>query len=385
MVLSATFLLPGPGSGTVGAACGHRFLCAGHLPARRVMRLSRGVPCMESGDGSIRKGMECVIYQERTGEREQVDCRQEDGGCQATLDRLAALEHDEFAWIRLVEPGQDELQRLAEYLKLHPLAAEDAVQAHQRPKLERYGDVLAVAVKTLWFVERTADVETGEVMIFLGPSFAVTVRHGSLDPMAEAATRLEAEPHRARLGPVGVLHAVTDVIVDGYEQASAQVRADLSDLERSVFSPSREDLTEQIYSLKREVVEFRDAVQPLVPVMQVLTASRDDWPRQVEPYFRDVADHLTRTDTEVRALDDLLGSVLDAHLAKVGTWQNDDMRRISAWAAILAIPTMVAGIYGMNFAHMPELDWRYGYPCALAVMALGAGLLYRAFRRNGWL
>ncbi|MFI0786183.1 magnesium and cobalt transport protein CorA [Streptomyces lydicus] len=329
--------------------------------------------------------MDCVIYQERTGEREQIDCREQEGGCQAIFDRLAGLEQDEFAWIRMDTPRQDELQRLGTYLKLHPLTIEDAVQAHQRPKQERYGDVTAVAVRTLWFVERTADVETGEVMIILGPSFALTVRHGADDPTVEAARRLSQQPEMASLGPVGVLHAMTDVIVDAYAEAAAQVRAELTELEQCVFSPARDDLTEQIYSLKREVVEFRDAVQPLVPVMQPFATARDDWPRQVVPYFRDVTDHLTRTDTEVRALDDLLASVLDAHLAKVGTWQNDDMRRISAWAAVFAVPTMVAGIYGMNFSHMPELDWRYGYPCALAVMALGAGLLYRAFRRNGWL
>ncbi|WP_256984052.1 magnesium and cobalt transport protein CorA [Streptomyces sp. XY006] len=340
---------------------------------------------MERRGRRNRENMECAIYREQTGECERLDCREEDDGCHVTLDRLAELKPDEFAWIRMDEPGQDELQRLGEHLKLHPLAIEDAVTAHQRPKQERYGDVLAVALKTLWFVERTADVETGEVMIFLGPSFALTVRHGTLDPTVEAERRLAQDPEMARLGPASVLHAVTDVIVDAYAQAAAQVRADLTDLERCVFSPARDDLTEQIYSLKREVVEFRDAVQPLVPVLQDFTRPADAWPRQLVPYFRDVADHLTRTDTEVRALDDLLGSVLDAHLAKVGTWQNDDMRRISAWAAILAIPTMVAGIYGMNFADMPELSWRYGYPCALAVMALGAGLLYRAFRRNGWL
>ncbi|MEV3970338.1 magnesium and cobalt transport protein CorA [Streptomyces sp. NPDC050698] len=329
--------------------------------------------------------MECAIYRERTGECEQLEFRPQDEGCKVTLDRLAELEPDEFAWIRLDEPDQDEVQRLGDHLKLHPLAIEDAVHAHQRPKQERYGDVLAVAVKTLWFVEESADVETGEVMIFVGPSFALTVRHGALDPTVEAAGRLQAAPRMAGLGPVSVLHAVTDVVVDAYARAAAQVRTDLTDLERCVFSPARDDLTEQIYSLKREVVEFRDAVQPLVPVVHDFTSPRDAWPREVVPYFRDVADHLNRTDTEVRALDDLLASVLDAHLAKVSTWQNDDMRRISAWAAILAIPTLVAGIYGMNFADMPELDWRYGYPCALAVMAVGAGLLYRAFRRNGWL
>ncbi|MEU2779334.1 magnesium and cobalt transport protein CorA [Streptomyces sp. NPDC007162] len=285
--------------------------------------------------------MECEIYQKRTGACERIDCDQADAGCTATTDRLAALAPDEFAWIRVTDPSQEELERLGKHLNLHPLAVEDAIQAHQRPKQERYGEVLAVAVKTLWFVERTADVETGEVMIFLGPSLALTVRHGASDPAADAARRLAEEPGMARLGPDGVLHAVVDVVVDAYAEAAAQVRS---------------DLTERIYSLKREVVEFRD-----------------------------VADHLTRTGTEVHALDDVLGSVLDAHLATVSTWQNDDMRRISAWAAIFAVPTLVAGIYGMNFAHMPELDWRYGYPCALAVMALGAGRLYRAFRRNGWL
>ncbi|MFC9890281.1 magnesium and cobalt transport protein CorA [Streptomyces pilosus] len=328
--------------------------------------------------------MECVIYRKSTGEYEQIDCGQADA-CDVTLERLAGLKPDEFAWIRVDEPRQEELQRLGKYLGLHPLAVEDAVQAHQRPKQERYGDVLAVAMKTLWFVEQTADVETGEVMVFLGPSFALTVRHGANDPTAEATRRLHGQPDMLRLGSIAVLYTVADVIVDAYAEAAARVRTDLTELERCVFSPARDDLTERIYSLKREVVEFRDAIQPLVPVLQPLTTGRDDWPPHILPYFRDVTDHLTRTDTEIRALDSLLASVLDAHLAKVGTWQNDDMRRISAWAAILAIPTMVAGLYGMNFAHMPELDWRYGYPCALAVMALGAGLLYRAFRRNGWL
>ncbi|MEW2306802.1 magnesium and cobalt transport protein CorA [Streptomyces sp. NPDC006655] len=329
--------------------------------------------------------MECEIYQKRTGACERIDCDQADAGCAATADRLAALTPDEFAWIRVTDPSQEELERLGKHLNLHPLAVEDAIQAHQRPKQERYGDVLAVALKTLWFVERTADVETGEVMIFLGPSFALTVRHGASDPTADAARRLADQPDMARLGPAGILHAVVDVVVDAYAEAAAQVRSDLTELKRCVFSPARQDLTERIYSLKREVVEFRDAVQPLVPVVQPLTEAGDGRPRELVPYFRDVADHLTRTDTEVRALDDLLTSVLDAHLATVSTWQNDDMRRISAWAAIFAVPTLIAGIYGMNFAHMPELDWRYGYPCALAVMALGAGWLYRAFRRNGWL
>jgi magnesium transporter len=188
-----------------------------------------------------------------------------------------------------------------------------------------------------------------------------------------------------RFGPVAVLHAVLDTVVDSYTKAAVQVRTDLTALERRVFSSDRDDLTEEIYSLKREVLEFRDAVQPLAPVVQDFAGPHAGWHEEMLPYFRDVADHLHRTDTEVRSLDELLNSALDAHLARVGTWQNDDMRRISAWAAILATPTLVAGIYGMNFAHMPELSWTYGYPLAITVMAGAAAVLHRTFRRNGWL
>ncbi|WP_272254907.1 CorA family divalent cation transporter [Streptomyces xanthophaeus] len=180
-------------------------------------------------------------------------------------------------------------------------------------------------------------------------------------------------------------HALAAAVETG--EAAAKVRAALNRLEDQVFSTSRVDHTEGIYWLKREVREFRDAVQPLVPVLQGLLGGPGDsrHPPKALPYFRDVADHLHRTDIEVRTLDELLNSVLDAQQARVGTWQNDDMRRISAWAAIFAIPTMVAGVYGMNFAHMPELGRTYGYPLALGLMALASGLLHRAFRRNGWL
>lgn len=329
--------------------------------------------------------MRCVIYREPTGEPEQVDCRRA-ASCRAeVLDALEGAGEQGFCWIHLDEPRPADLEEVAGPWGLHPLAVEDAVQAHQRPKRERYGDVLAVALKTLWYVEDDCEVETGEVMVFTGPRFALTVRHGPVDPTVEAARRLHEDAHMLRFGPVAVLHAVLDTVVDSYAEAAVQVRTDLTALERRVFSPDREDLTEEIYSLKREVVEFRDAVQPLAPVMQDFAGARAGWPEEALPYFRDVADHTHRTDTEVRSLDELLNSALDAHLARVGTWQNDDMRRISAWAAILASPTLIAGIYGMNFAHMPELEWTYGYPLAIAVMATVAGLLHRVFRRNGWL
>lgn len=333
--------------------------------------------------------MECVIYEERSGRSETVECGVQDEACRLVLKRLRELGEGEFGWVRLVDPAEAELFRLAAELGLHPLAVEDAVQARQRPKRERFGDVLAVALKTVWYVAAETAVETGELMVFVGPRYVLTVRHGPVDPAAEAARRLEAAPRMLRFGPLSVLHAVLDVVVDAYGDSADKVRAALTELEDRVFSTSRVDHTEAIYSLKREVREFRDAVQPLVPVLQGLLTGPDrepqDHPPKVLPYFRDVADHLNRTDTEVRSLDELLNSVLDAQQARVGTWQNDDMRRISAWAAIFAVPTMVAGVYGMNFAHMPELGWVYGYPLALVLMAVASGLLYRVFRRNGWL
>ncbi|WP_329392823.1 magnesium and cobalt transport protein CorA [Streptomyces lydicus] len=329
--------------------------------------------------------MRCVVYNERTGRAERVSCPQDDGGHAATLGRLKELAEGEFAWVHLDGPDEHDLDELSGYLDLHPLAVEDAVQAYQRPKRERYGDVLAVALKTLWYLPEGPEVETGDVMLFTGPRLALSVRHGPSDPTAEAARRLEEDPRTLRFGPLAVLHAVLDTVVDSYSEVALRIRADLTQLERRVFAPAREDLIEEIYSLKREVVEFRDAVEPLVPVVQEFAKSREGSHKEALPYFRDVADHMQRTNTEVHSLDELLNSALDAHLARVGTWQNDDMRRISSWAAILATPTLIAGVYGMNFAHMPELGWVYGYPLAVAMMVVAAGLLYRAFRRNNWL
>ncbi|MFF0065637.1 magnesium and cobalt transport protein CorA [Streptomyces sp. NPDC005279] len=328
--------------------------------------------------------MECVIYRS-DGDASQASRPEVLEGSEASLKRLRDAGEGAFGWIRLVEPSDDEVQTLARELRLHPLAVEDAVRAHQRPKRERYGDVLAVALKTLWYVEATSQVEVGQIMIFLGPNYVLTVCHGESDPIPEAERRLCSDPAMLAFGPVAVLHAVLDVTVDAYGSIAEEVRGDLSDLERRVFSPVREDVIEEVYSLKREVLEFRDAVQPLVPVVQDLAGPRTGWHEDAMPYLRDVADHVHRTDIEVRSLDELLNSVLDAHLARVGTWQNDDMRTISAWAAIFALPTLIAGVYGMNFAHMPELEWTYGYPLAVGAMVGASALLRHLFRRNGWL
>lgn len=327
--------------------------------------------------------MECVIY--RSDGNLQASAPEVVEGSETALKRLRDAPEGTFGWIRLADPSAREVQALAGELGLHPLAVEDAVRAHQRPKRERYGDVLAVALKTLWYIEETSQVEAGQVMIFLGPNFILTVCHGRADPAAVAAQRLASDPTVLACGPAAVLHAVLDVVVDTYGTVAEEVRRDLTDLERRVFSPVRDDVIEEVYSLKREVLEFSDAVQPLVPVVQDFAGSRSGWPEEALPYFRDVADHVHRTDTEVRSLDDLLNSVLAAHLARVGTWQNDDMRTISAWAAIFALPTLIAGIYGMNFAHMPELEWAYGYPSAIGAMVGACSLLRHLFRRNGWL
>lgn len=331
--------------------------------------------------------MECVIYEQASGTSEHVECELPDDTCRTALKRMRDLEDGTFAWVRLTDPSEGELLQLADELALHPLAVEDALHGRQRPKRERFDDVLAVALKPLRYVEEDTAVETGDIMIFVGPRSVLTVSHGTIDPCAEAARRLDVHPQMLRMGPWAVLHAVLDVAVDAYSDAARRVRAALDRLEDEVFSTSRVDHTQSIYSLKREVREFRDAVQPLVPVIQGLLdrpGTKVDV-SDITPYVRDVADHLHRTDTEVRTLDELVDSVLGAQQARVGTWQNDDMRRISAWAAIFAIPTMVAGVYGMNFEHMPELGWTYGYPLAVALMALASGALYRAFRRNGWL
>ncbi|MFB7983677.1 magnesium and cobalt transport protein CorA [Streptomyces vinaceus] len=328
------------------------------------------------------------MYDQGSGRSEHMECDLADDACQSVLKQLRGLGGGEFAWVRLAAPSEGELVQLAEELGLHPLAVEDALHGRQRPKRERFGDVLAVALKTLRYVEEQTAVETGDIMIFTGGRSVLTVTHGTIDPTTEAARRLDADPDMLRHGPRAVLHAVLDVAVDAYSDAARRVRATLNRLEDEVFSTSRVDHTQSIYSLKREVREFRDAVQPLVPVVQgLLSGGPGEEGRQprIAPYIRDVADHLYRTDTEVRTLDELLDSVLGAQQARVGTWQNDDMRRISAWAAIFAIPTMIAGVYGMNFEHMPELRWTYGYPLSVGLMALGAGALYRAFRRNGWL
>lgn len=291
-----------------------------------------------------------------------------------------------FVWVGLHEPSEAAFEAVSREFDLHPLAVEDAVHAHQRPKLETYGDTLFMVLKTVRYVDTSEVIETGEVMVFLGPSFLVTVRHGTAGALGEVRTMLEAMPQVLALGPVAVLWGVADAIVDGYLPAIEGVEADIEEVEDEVFSPVRRgNPTQRIYGLKREVLDFSRAVVPLAEATGRLAAGELGLHPQALPWFRDVHDHVLRASDAVQGMDALLQSTMDANVAQVSLRQNEDMRKISAYAAILTLCTTVAGIYGMNFEHMPELGWALGYPFALLLMVGGSAVLYRAFRRNGWL
>ncbi|MCP9947852.1 magnesium/cobalt transporter CorA [Actinomadura madurae] len=307
-----------------------------------------------------------------------------DGDISDAFD-AARADGDCFLWIGLFEPDEDEFELVKDELMLHPLASEDAVSAHQRPKMERYDDTLFIVLKTLAYIDETSDIEVGEIMVFLGRDFVVTVRHGAGNPLGPVRKRLEESPELLKHGATAVLYAVCDEVVDRYGLVAHEVEVDIIGLERAVFDPGARDVTADIYSLKREVLEFRSAEDPLVPVLQEIVKGRVAECGTTREYFRDVLDHLLRVDGQVDAHNELLNSVLTAHLALLGKQQNEDMRKISAWAAIIAVPTAIAGIYGMNFDHMPELHWSFGYPLVIGVMAVICVLLFRRLRRSGWL
>ncbi|MFJ5528372.1 magnesium/cobalt transporter CorA [Streptomyces sp. NPDC093261] len=300
---------------------------------------------------------------------------------------------DGFVWLGLHEPTDQEFAGIAELFDLHPLAVEDAIEAHQRPKLERYGETLFAVFKTVCYVEHkqltaTSEVvSTGEIMVFIGPAFVITVRHGrhgSLGPLRE---ELEAHPQQLAKGPAAVLHAIADQVVDDYLRVTDAVQEDIDQVETDVFAENSARLDPgRIYQLKRELLELKRAVAPLDrPIQELATRPIRVIDPEIQAYFRDVSDHLLRAIEQIAAFDELLNSILQAHLAQVSVAQNEDMRRITAWAALIAVPTMVCGVYGMNFTYMPELHWKFGYPLVLVVIAVACLVLYRGFKRNGWL
>ncbi|UQX89701.1 magnesium and cobalt transport protein CorA [Jatrophihabitans telluris] len=328
--------------------------------------------------------VDCAVY--RDGER----CE----GHPSWQEALADVRRNRsgFVWLGLHEPSERQLEPMAEAFDLHPLAVEDAVHAHQRPKLERYDDALFAVMKTVHYSGGTGPsdaevVETGEVMAFVGRDFVITVRHGEHGSLRDLRKRLEADPVQLRLGPSVVLHAILDRVVDSYLTVSSELQTDIDEAESSVFSgSSRFSDANRLYVLKREVLALRRAAAPLAGPLRMLAERpvrfvHDD----VREYFRDVDDHLTQVVEQVAGFDDLLTTLVSANLAQVSVVQNEDMRKISAWVAIISVPTMVAGIEGMNFDHMPERHWFLSYPAAGALTLLVCFLLHRSFKRNGWL
>ncbi|WP_069761284.1 magnesium/cobalt transporter CorA [Streptomyces sp. LUP47B] len=299
-----------------------------------------------------------------------------------------------FVWIGLHEPTEKEFDLVTREFGLHPLSVEDALKAHQRPKLEVYDDSLFVVLKPVVYEPESDTVSTGEVMLFLGDAFVVTVRHGVGSPLKAVRERLEQEPELLGKGPTAVLYAVADAVVDHYLEVATELGTDLEELEAEVFSPDgggSRHTASRIYTFKRQVLEFRRATVPLsMPLTRLagVGAYGGTVPfvnDRARPFFRDVNDHLARVNESVEGLDRLVSDVLSAHLAQMSVRQNDDMRKISAWAAMAAVPTMIAGIYGMNFDHMPELHWVWAYPAVIALMGALEVLLYRLFKRRGWL
>ena len=294
---------------------------------------------------------------------------------------------DRFLWIGLHEPEEDLLRKVQQEFRLHDLAVEDALRAHQRPKLEIYGDSLFIVLRTAQLNREARRIDFGETHFFVGPRYIVSVRHGASLSYAEVRARCEATPHLLDKGPGFVLHALMDFIVDQYFPIVDALEDELQALEKEIFVEafSRETTT-RIYHLQRDLVEVKRAVSPLVDICnRLIRFDIQLIPEDTRPYFRDVYDHVIRINEMVDTLRELLTTALEANLSLVAVAQNEVMKKLTGWAAIIAVPTMVAGIYGMNFKFMPELDWRFGYPLVMAVTFAICGILYVNFKRSGWL
>jgi magnesium transporter len=288
-----------------------------------------------------------------------------------------------FAWIGLHEPTEAEFDAVRREFDLHELAVEDAIKAHQRPKLELYGDMLFLVLKTARYTHD--GVEFGEILAFVGDGFVISVRHGDFELHA-VRVELEKRPDLLSHGPLAALYGIVDRVVDAYLPVIDELDSDIREVEIDVFSPERGNPAARIYGLNRAVLQLHQAVSPLFPVVDGLAGGvQGHVPETMRPYFRDVHDHLFRVAGRIHEFRDLLTNILTANMSQASFRQNEDVRKISAWAAIIAVPTLITGIYGMNFEHMPELTWRVGYPLALSLMAGICLALYWQFRRSGWL
>jgi magnesium transporter len=287
-----------------------------------------------------------------------------------------------FAWIGLHEPTEDEFEAVRREFGLHELAVEDAIKAHQRPKLEVYGETLFLVLKT---AEYEADrIRFGEILLFAGDGFIISVRHGDF-PLHEVRIDMERRPDLLAHGPIAAVYAIVDRVVDAYGPVIEELDTDIREVEIEVFSPDRANPAPRIYRLNRSVLQLYQAVTPLRPSVDDLARGLHLIPDEMRPYFRDVDDHLLRVTASIREFRELLTQILSANITQASFRQNEDVRKISAWAAIIAVPTLISGIYGMNFEHMPELGWRVGYPLALLLMVGLCLALYGQFRRSGWL
>lgn len=307
---------------------------------------------------------------------------------------------DGMAWIALARPTEAELLSLAAEFDLHELAVEDAMEAHQRPKLERYGETLFVVLRAARYLDAPEEVDFGELHVFVGPDFVITVRHGAAPDLTGVRRRMEESPELLKLGPEAVLYAILDAVVDGYAPVVAGVQNDIDEIETEVFSGDPE-VSRRIYELSREMVEFQRATRPLVTMLHSLMAGfakyRTD--EELQRYLRDVADHVTHTSERVDGFRQALADILTVNstlvtqqqnaemraLAEAGFEQNEEIKKISSWAAILFAPTLVGTIYGMNFDEIPELHWTFGYPFAILLMAAVCVSLYFIFKRRDWL
>lgn len=291
-----------------------------------------------------------------------------------------------FVWVGLSSPTQEEFDHIIGELNFHPLAVEDAVNAQQRPKIEEYGGLTFFVLKTVFYNESRSEITTGELMCFVDSNFIVIVRHGEGSPLVSVRHEIEARPGFLLLGPFAVLHAVVDRVIDGYTAIASELENDVIQLENKVFAGTRQTFSQEIYFLKREIIEYRHAIEPLVlPLQKLVSETYLNTPDLLKPFFRDTLDHLQRACEHATGMDSLLSSALQADLAHIQVRQNEDVRRISAWVALAAGPTMIAGIYGMNFDFMPELRWKFSYPLLLlGITSLSAFLFYK-FRKSKWL
>lgn len=291
-----------------------------------------------------------------------------------------------FCWIGVHEPENGEVAEIGRTFPLPALAVEDAEHAHQRAKVEGYPGLTFGVIKTLEYDEDDSTVEAGEIALFVGPDYLVTVRHGAATDLGPVRQRVDSTAELRAHGPTAIMYSLYDHVVDHYREVALELERDLDDLEISVFSPERTSDSESIYRLKQQMLLARHALSPLNDALSDLMSHRmPNIDEAAQPFLRDLADHVHRATEHVSSLDYLLNSIADAHAAQISVRQNDDMRKISAYAALITVPTMIAGIYGMNFVHMPELAWSYAYPGAVALMAVICFVLYRLFRRSGWL